>query len=81
MLGSRGFLPEDIAEVIELYLAGAITTEHLTTTRRPLIEANEALADLASGRVLRTVLEPATKGTRWPCQRRSRSPVRRRHPS
>ena len=49
--------------MIELYLAGAITTEHLTTTRRPLAEANEALADLASGRVLRTVLEPATKGT------------------
>jgi len=60
--GSRGFLPEDITDVIELYLAGAITTEHLTTTRRPLVEANEALADLASGRVLRTVLEPATKG-------------------
>ena len=60
--GSRGFLPEDIAEVIELYLAGAITTEHLTTARRPLVEANEALADLASGRVLRTVLEPRTKG-------------------
>jgi alcohol dehydrogenase, propanol-preferring len=60
--GSRGFLPEDIVDVIELYLAGAITTEHLTTTRRPLVEANEALADLASGRVLRTVLEPATKG-------------------
>jgi alcohol dehydrogenase, propanol-preferring len=62
--GSRGFLPDDIAEVIELYLAGAITTDHLTTIRRPLAEANEALADLASGRVLRTVLEPATKGTR-----------------
>lgn len=60
--GSRGFLPEDIADVIELHLAGAITTEHLTTTRRPLVEVNEALADLASGRVLRTVLEPATKG-------------------
>ena len=27
-----GFLPDDITEVIELYLAGAITTEHLTTT-------------------------------------------------
>ncbi|HTW99238.1 MAG TPA: zinc-binding dehydrogenase [Acidimicrobiales bacterium] len=59
--GSRGFLPEDIAEVIELHLAGAIATDHLTTARRPLTEANEALADLASGRVLRTVLEPLTK--------------------
>lgn len=60
--GSRGFLPEDIAEVMELYLAGVIVTDHLTTTRRPLVEANDALADLAAGRVLRTVLEPPKNG-------------------
>jgi len=60
--GSRGFLPQDIVEVIELYLAGRIVTDHLTTTRRPLAEVNDALADLASGQVLRTVIEPTRKG-------------------
>ena len=60
--GSRGFLPEDIIEVMALYLAGALVTDHLTTTRRPLVEVNEALADLAAGRVMRTVLEPQRKG-------------------
>jgi D-arabinose 1-dehydrogenase-like Zn-dependent alcohol dehydrogenase len=59
--GSRGFLPEDIAAVIDLFLAGRIVTDHLTTARRPLTEANDALADLASGRVLRTVIEPTRK--------------------
>jgi D-arabinose 1-dehydrogenase-like Zn-dependent alcohol dehydrogenase len=56
LLGSRGFTPDDIRDVIDLYLDGAIRTEHLTTTVRPLEEANEALDDLRAGRVLRTVL-------------------------
>ncbi|MDH3753222.1 MAG: zinc-binding dehydrogenase [Acidimicrobiia bacterium] len=54
--GSRGFVPDDIREVIDLYRAGVITTDHLVADRRPLAEANAALADLESGRVLRSVL-------------------------
>ena len=58
LLGSRGFTMEDIREVIDLYLAGAVETGHLTLAPRPLEEANEALEDLRSGRVLRSVLVP-----------------------
>jgi threonine dehydrogenase-like Zn-dependent dehydrogenase len=58
LLGSRGFTGEDIADVVDLYLAGAIVTDHLVETRRPLAEANEALEDLREGRVLRSVLLP-----------------------
>lgn len=57
LLGSRGFTVQDIAEVLELVRSGALATEHLTSNRRPLSEAAEALADLRAGRVLRTVLE------------------------
>jgi 2-desacetyl-2-hydroxyethyl bacteriochlorophyllide A dehydrogenase len=58
LLGSRGFTAADIAEVIDLYLAGVLVTEHLTAGTRPLEEANEALEDLRAGRVLRSVLLP-----------------------
>ena len=58
LLGSRGFTADDIREVIDLYLAGAIRTEHLVERTRPLEEANEALDDLRAGRALRTVLVP-----------------------
>lgn len=56
LLGSRGFTRDDIAEVIELVRTGALTTDHLTRSRRPLLEADAALDDLRAGRVLRTVL-------------------------
>lgn len=58
LLGSRGFVPDDIREVVALYEAGALDLDHLITGRRPLEEINEALADLASGLALRTVIEP-----------------------
>ncbi len=58
LLGSRGFTAEDIADVIDLYLAGAIRADHLTSRVRPLEEGNEALEDLRAGRVLRSVLVP-----------------------
>jgi D-arabinose 1-dehydrogenase-like Zn-dependent alcohol dehydrogenase len=58
VLGSRGFTIDDIREVIDLYLAGAIVTDHLTANVRPLEEANDALEDLRAGRVLRSVLVP-----------------------
>jgi 2-desacetyl-2-hydroxyethyl bacteriochlorophyllide A dehydrogenase len=58
VLGSRGFTPDDIRAVVDLYLDGRLETEHLTASRRPLEEANEALEDLRAGRVLRSVLVP-----------------------
>jgi propanol-preferring alcohol dehydrogenase len=58
LLGSRGFTAGDIKEVIDLYLAGDLVTDHLTAGTRPLEEANEALEDLRDGRVLRSVLVP-----------------------
>jgi Zn-dependent alcohol dehydrogenase len=58
VVGSRGFTADDIRDVIDLYLEGAVRTEHLTRNVRPLEEGNEALEDLRSGRVLRSVLVP-----------------------
>lgn len=58
VMGSRGFTADDIREVIELYRAGRIRTDHLTARVRPLEEANLALEDLRAGRVLRSVLVP-----------------------
>jgi Zn-dependent alcohol dehydrogenase len=58
VLGSRGFIPVDIHEAIEMYLEGLIVTDHLVRHVRPLEEANAALDDLREGRVLRSVLVP-----------------------
>jgi 2-desacetyl-2-hydroxyethyl bacteriochlorophyllide A dehydrogenase len=58
LLGSRGFTADDIREVIDLYLAGGLVTDHLTGAVRPLEEANDALEDLRAGRVFRSVLVP-----------------------
>lgn len=58
LLGSRAFTIADIEAVIDLYLRGVISTDHLTSVQRPLEQANEALDDLRAGRVLRSVLTP-----------------------
>lgn len=58
VLGSRGFVPDDIADAIDLYLAGRLEVGHLVERTRTLEGANEALADLVAGRVLRSVLVP-----------------------
>lgn len=58
VLGSRGFTPDDIRDVVDLHMAGRIETAHLTARTRPLEEADEALEDLRAGRVLRSVLIP-----------------------
>ena len=59
VLGSRGFVPDDIRDAIDLYLDGTLSVDHLIETTRPLEEANEALEDLKAGRVFRSVLMPA----------------------
>jgi D-arabinose 1-dehydrogenase-like Zn-dependent alcohol dehydrogenase len=56
--GSRGFVPDDIVEVLDLHRAGKIRTDHMTDAKRPLAEANDALDDLRGGQVLRTILLP-----------------------
>ncbi len=58
ILGSRGFVPDDIRDAIDLYLDGTLRVDHLVDAVRPLAEANEALDDLREGRVLRSVLAP-----------------------
>lgn len=58
VMGSRGFIPEDIRDAIDLYLEGRLDVTHLIANARPLEEANEAIADLESGRVLRSLLTP-----------------------
>ena len=58
VLGSRGFVPADIADAIDLYLDGTLDVRHLVERVRPLEEANEAIADLVAGRVFRSVLIP-----------------------
>jgi 2-desacetyl-2-hydroxyethyl bacteriochlorophyllide A dehydrogenase len=58
VLGSRGFLTDDIRDAIDLYLEGRLTVDHLVRRPRPLSEANEALDDLAAGRVFRSILVP-----------------------
>jgi 2-desacetyl-2-hydroxyethyl bacteriochlorophyllide A dehydrogenase len=56
VLGSRGFTPREISEVLELVRSGRLTTSHLTRDRRHWLQADMALADLGSGRSTRTVL-------------------------
>lgn len=58
VLGSRGFVPDDIRDAIDLYLDGTLSVDHLVETVRPLEAANEALEDLKAGRVFRSVLTP-----------------------
>lgn len=58
VVGSRGFTKADIADVVDLYLDGAIRVDHLTGRVRPLDEANAAFEDLRAGRGLRSVLIP-----------------------
>lgn len=58
VLGSRGMTPADIADAIDLYLDDRLRLDHLIERSRPLSEANEAIEDLATGRVLRSVLVP-----------------------
>ncbi len=59
VLGSRGFVPDDIRDAVDLYLDGTIDVGHLVETIRPLEDANDALEDLKAGRVFRSVLSPA----------------------
>ena len=58
ILACARFTIGEINDVIGLYLDGAITVDHMLGAIRPLEEANEALADLRAGTVLRSVLIP-----------------------
>lgn len=58
LLGSRGFTPTEIQDVVELHIQGVLRTDHMLGAPRPLEEAQAALDDLEAGRVLRSVLVP-----------------------
>ena len=61
ILGSNygGIRPAvDIPEIVELVMSDEIQLEALVSGRRPLDDAADALADLAQGRALRTLLIP-----------------------
>ncbi len=55
--GSNG--QREIPRLLGLWRAGRLDLEGMITARRPLREANEAFADMAAGRGLRTVLDVA----------------------
>jgi Zn-dependent alcohol dehydrogenase len=46
----------DIPRLVALWRAGRLDLEEMITARRPLVEVNEAFADMTAGRGLRTVL-------------------------
>jgi S-(hydroxymethyl)glutathione dehydrogenase / alcohol dehydrogenase len=50
----------DIPRIVDLYLAGRWELDLLVSGTRPLVEANEAMADLSDGHVIRTLLTPAS---------------------
>lgn len=49
----------DIPRYLELWRAGRLDLEGMVTAHRPLAEVNEAFADMAAGRGLRTLLDVA----------------------
>jgi S-(hydroxymethyl)glutathione dehydrogenase / alcohol dehydrogenase len=48
--------PRDIPRLVALWQAGRLDLDGMVTSRRPLEEINDAIADLEAGRGLRTVL-------------------------
>lgn len=57
VLGSANSLRE-IPRLVGLWRTGRLDLESLITARRPLVEINEAMADLRAGRGIRTVISP-----------------------
>ena len=55
LLGSS-WGPRDIPRMVELWRSGRLPLDAMVTSRRPLAEVNEAVADAEAGRGLRTVL-------------------------
>lgn len=58
VLGSRGFVPDDIRDATDLYLDRTREVDHLVERVRPLDEANDEPHDLKPGRVFRSILTP-----------------------
>lgn len=57
LLGSC-WAPRDIPRLVDLWRCGRLDLDSMVTSRRPLEEVAEAVADLEAGRGLRTVLLP-----------------------
>jgi S-(hydroxymethyl)glutathione dehydrogenase/alcohol dehydrogenase len=49
----------DFPKLVDLYMNGNLMIDEMITARRPLEEAQDAFADLAAGRALRTILDCA----------------------
>jgi S-(hydroxymethyl)glutathione dehydrogenase/alcohol dehydrogenase len=49
----------DIPKLIDLYMDGKIMIDELVSKRRPLVEINEAFADMEAGNVARSVMVPS----------------------
>jgi S-(hydroxymethyl)glutathione dehydrogenase/alcohol dehydrogenase len=49
--------PIDFPRLVDFYLSGRLDLDPLVSRSRPLVEVNEAFADLATGEIARTVLE------------------------
>ncbi len=48
--------------MVDLWRAGRLPLDEMVTARRPLAEVNEAVADAAAGKGLRTVLTDGLTG-------------------
>ncbi len=55
LLGSC-WAPRDLPRLVALWRAGRLDLDAMVTSRRPLEQVNEAVADLEAGRGLRSVL-------------------------
>jgi 2-desacetyl-2-hydroxyethyl bacteriochlorophyllide A dehydrogenase len=58
LLGSRGFTPQDIVAVHDLYLRGDLVLDHLVGDIRPLTDVAAAFDDLRRGGTTRIVIAP-----------------------
>ena len=57
LLGSAS-AHREVPRMIELYRRGLLDLDSMVTSRRPLTEINQAVADMTAGRGLRTILTP-----------------------
>ena len=55
LLGSS-YAQRDIPRIVDMWQSGRLPLDEMVTARRPLAEVNEAVADAAAGKGLRTVL-------------------------
>ena len=55
--GSRGFTPNEIEEVFDLYRTGKIRADHLTRSTKTIDQINEAIESVGQSDTVRTVIK------------------------